>query len=123
MFPRSQNRDLGHPALNIFPFVPCPFVLLLAGLVADHGQRLLIGIAGIGVGDLGLGLGELGLGKIDDAAQSDFVARLGELKGGVGFVQELPGDGDLLEGDLGVEDGGAHVAGDVVAQVAHLLRP
>src|SRR5579863_2861623 len=93
----------------------------LPGLVAHHRERGLVGVARVGKADLCLGLRQLRLGQIDDAAEAYLVSRLGQFERSIGLVEKLLGDADALESDLRVEDRGADVAGNDVAQIANLL--
>ena len=47
---------------------------LLAGLIADDGQRRLVGVARVRVGDLRLRFSGLRLVELDDAAEANLVA-------------------------------------------------
>ena len=68
-----------------------------------------------------LRLVELRLRDLDNAAQADFVSRLSQIEREVRLVEHLLRYGDALICRLRIQHGSAHVARDLVAQIAHLL--
>lgn len=63
---------------------------LLPGLKSRGGQRCLVRMACVDVGDLGLGLRQLRLTQFNDAAQPQLISSLREVQREIRLVQELP---------------------------------
>ena len=63
-----------------------------ASLVIQRGAPEQVFVLGVGVGDLGREQVELRLVELDDRTDAVAIARLGEVKGLFGVVQELGGD-------------------------------
>ena len=91
-------------------------------LVAKHSQSEAVFIACLCVADLRLRLLQLRLAQFDDRAQSQLVARLGQVKRLIGLVQELSSDAHTFVSSVSIQPCSADVTRDPVAQICGLLQ-
>ena len=89
--------------------------------IEDYALGLVV-VGGVGVGDLGGREVELGQAELDDGAEAEVEAGLGEVQAQLRLVEELLGEGDAIVGGGGVQPGNPDVARDAVLQVGDILR-
>ena len=90
-------------------------------LVVERCQAQPVLILGIGVVDGRAGLLQLRLGQLHDGAEPKLVPGLGQLQTGIGLLSQLRGHPDPLISSVRLQPRGAHVAHDLVAQLAGAL--